>query len=791
MIFTAIFTYICNLSYMYVNDQLHGVIILKPNIAMNTRNAILSFFAGASLLVSASAQDAAGKMNFAGQVLFEQYQSAQQSRSKGESPRRDVPESMLAIVELADGYDAVWIDGVEVLDLRGGMAIISVPTADLMRVAGDESIRRMSVGGRARLALDKARTASRASRVMNGTSYSLPKNYNGTGVVLGMMDQGFDPNHINFLNADQSASRVSRVWVYGNTEGAAPTVYDTPTAIASLSTDNTRSTHATHVAGIMGGAYNKNCDMVKLYNGQPMTVNAANTYYGLARGAEYAVGVGTLYDANIMDAAQKVLDYARSQGRPAVFNLSLGSVLGPHDGTDVVDRYLAELGKDMIIVMAAGNDGMFDVSLRADFSAGAGKVSTLPVTDDNTSWGGFVQVWSDTSDPVKVVFSILNVNTGAVTYSYEIGAGQESITVGGSGTSVTSSQFSEAFSSDSYIVVESGVESGNNRYLASLYLDLTAKNLRNPDFVPMLTIEGAAGQGASAYISSDNDDLLTFGNRGLAGYVSGSPAQSVSSMACGENVIVVGSYNSRNTFPVLKGALMGFNDQAYPVDGVSSFTSYGTTFAGKKLPELCAPGMTVISSVSTPWVKGTAQDVGVFSAKVDRSGLSGAMKAARTDYWEQMQGTSMATPYVSGVVALLLEQDPTLTVDRVRDLLVSTAQAMPADTEPVALKWGAGKLDAENAMRKLLGMPSSIGEVTADTERRFSMEQSDGFITAGIAGESGVRATLTSIAGLAAATAKGSGDVVEIATSGLAPGVYVLTVEGDSGSVISRKVIVK
>ncbi|MDE5720176.1 MAG: S8 family peptidase, partial [Paramuribaculum sp.] len=369
--------------------------------------------------------------------------------------------------------------------------------------------------------------------------------------------------------------------------------------------------------------------------------------------------------------------------------------------------------------------------------------------------------------------------------------GQESIPVGGSGTAVTSSQFSSAFSSDSYIVVESGVESGNNRYLASLYLDLTAKNLRNPDFVPMLTIEGAAGQGASAYIYSDNDDLLTFGNRGLDGYVSGSPAQSVSSMACGENVIVVGSYNSRNTFPVLKGALMGFNDQAWPVDGVSSFTSYGTTFAGKKLPELCAPGMTVISSVSTPWAKGTAQDVGVFSAKVDRSGLSGAMKAARTDYWEQMQGTSMATPYVSGVVALLLEQDPTLTVHRVRDLLVSTAQAMPADSEPVALKWGAGKLDAENAMRKLLGMPSSIGEVTADTERRFSMEQSDGFITAGIAGESGMRATLTSIAGLAAATAKGSGDVVEIATSGLAPGVYVLTVEGDSGSVISRKVIVK
>lgn len=747
--------------------------------------------AGASLLVTASAQYAAEKMNFAGQVLFEQYQASQQSRAQGLTPRKEVPETMLAIVELADGYDAGQIEGVEVMDRRGDMAIISVRTADLMKVAGDRAVRRMSVGGRARVALDKARTASKASRVMNGTSYSLPKNYDGSGVVLGMMDQGFDPNHINFLNSDQTASRVSRVWVYGNTEGAAPTVYDTPSAIASLSTDNTRSTHATHVAGIMGGAYNKGCDMVKSYNGQPMVVSANNTYYGLARGAEYAVGVGTLYDANIMDAAQKVLDYAKSQGRPAVFNLSLGSVLGPHDGTDVVDRYLANLGKDMIIVMAAGNDGMSDVSLRADFSAGAGKVSTLPVTDGNTSWNGFVQVWSDTSDPVTVVFNILNIKTGQVTYSYPIASAQDGITVGGSGTSVTSPLFSSAFSSDSYIVVESGVEDGNNRYLASLYLDLTAKSLTNPDFVPMLTIEGSAGQGASAFISSDNGDMLTFGNRGLAGYVAGSPAESISSMACGENVIVVGSYNSRNTFPVLKGAIMGFDEQAYPVDGVSWFTSYGTTFSGKKLPELCAPGMTVISSVSTPWVKATGESTGDLSAKVDRSGLSGAMKASRTDYWGQMQGTSMATPYVSGVVALLLEQDPTLTVDRVRDLLVSTAQAMPADTEPAALKWGAGRLDAENAMRKLLGIPSSIGDVTADTERRFSMEQSDGYIVAGIAGESGLRATLTSIAGQSAGTAKGNGGTVTIATSGMAPGVYVLTVEGDSGAMISRKVVVR
>lgn len=492
-----------------------------------------------------------------------------------------------------------------------------------------------------------------------------------------------------------------------------------------------------------------------------------------------------------MDAANRVLEYATEQGKPAVFNLSLGSVLGPHDGTDMVDKYLAELGQKMIIVMAAGNDGMFDVSLRADFTSGLRKVSTFPVTKPNTSWNGFVQVWSDTSDPVTVVFNILNLKTGTVTYSYSVKGAVDGVTVGSSGTSVVTPLFASAFSGDSYIMVESGVEESNNRYNVSLYLDLIAKNLTNPDLVPMISIEGSAGQGASAFIATQDEDLLTFGDRGKAGYTAGSPAESVSSMACGENVIVVGSYNSRNEYPVLKGAVMGFSNDAYPIDGVSSFTSYGTTFSGKKLPELCAPGMTVISSVSTPWVNGTGEETGDLSARVDRKDLTGAMKANRTDYWGQMQGTSMATPYVSGVVALLLEQDPTLTVDRVRELLVSTAQPMPAGSEKVAMQWGAGKLNAENAMRKLLGMPSSIGDVTADTERRFSMEQTEGRITAGIAGESGLTARLISIAGMTVTSSGSNSDTVELTTSGLPAGVYVLVVEGKSGAAVSRRVVVR
>ena len=88
-------------------------------------------------------------------------------------------------------------------------------------------------------------------------------------------------------------------------------------------------------------------------------------------------------------------------------------------------------------------------------------------------------------------------------------------------------------------------------------------------------------------------------------------------------------------------------------------------------------------------------------------------------------------------------------------------------------------------------MPSSIGDVKADTERRFSMEQTDDLIVAGIAGEKGIAARLTSLAGLTAVSAKPQGETVELPTSGLPTGVYVLTVEGESGSAISKRVIVR
>ena len=69
-------------------------------------------------------------------------------------------------------------------------------------------------------------------------------------------------------------------------------------------------------------------------------------------------------------------------------------------------------------------------------------------------------------------------------------------------------------------------------------------------------------------------------------------------------------------------------------------------------------------------------------------------------YYTTSQGTSFACPHVTGVVALMLEANPTLTPDDVVTILRATANPMPFEQRVV----GAGYVDAHNAVRAALGL---------------------------------------------------------------------------------------
>jgi serine protease len=101
------------------------------------------------------------------------------------------------------------------------------------------------------------------------------------------------------------------------------------------------------------------------------------------------------------------------------------------------------------------------------------------------------------------------------------------------------------------------------------------------------------------------------------------------------------------------------------------------------------------------------------------STLNAGTTTPGADSYALYNGTSMATPHVSGVVALMLSAKPTLTPDQVLSMLQSTARAFPATCS----QCGAGIVNASAAVDAAIGgttPPPGTAEVEPNNSRTAS-----------------------------------------------------------------------
>ncbi|MBK7382467.1 MAG: S8 family peptidase [Flavobacteriales bacterium] len=208
---------------------------------------------------------------------------------------------------------------------------------------------------------------------------------------------------------------------------------------------------------------------------------------------------------------------------------------------------------------------------------------------------------------------------------------------------------------------------------------------------------------------------------------------------------------------------------------IATFSSFGPTFDERAKPDITAPGVSVISSIS------------LFT---DNSyTLAAVANFQGQDYpFAAFSGTSMSSPAVTGIVALILEADPTITAAEVHALLKATARTdNQTGTIPPggSTRWGMGKVNAYRAVSELLGVVSVPS--ISDTDILVWPNPARSILNIST-GRNGVAlVTIMDIAGRVVRSARhADGNAIVMDVLDLPSGTYSIRVEQADRSFVSR-----
>jgi serine protease len=109
------------------------------------------------------------------------------------------------------------------------------------------------------------------------------------------------------------------------------------------------------------------------------------------------------------------------------------------------------------------------------------------------------------------------------------------------------------------------------------------------------------------------------------------------------------------------------------------------------------------------------------------STLNAGTKAPGADSYAGYMGTSMATPHVAGVVALMLAKNAALTPDDVEARLKSSARAFPASCSGC----GAGIVNASAAVDAATGGGTTAGPTVSEAESNNTLATANSVTTTG------------------------------------------------------------
>jgi subtilisin family serine protease len=460
--------------------------------------------------------------------------------------------------------------------------------------------------------------------------------------------------------------------------------------------------HGTHVTGIAASS------------------GANGKYPGIAPAADIVFvrvtrgrGDGIEND-DLVRAVQFMFDRADAEQRPMVVNLSLGADFGPHDGSFLWEQTIAgHIGPDhpgRAVVAAAGNSGsIIETPIHQSVRATKGATMRVPILTEGAE-SGSVQVWVTLREGADLKIGLDGPDgewIAPVAQGHQNGKNTSDYNAGVIyGAGLDGSPIPNG--SRGAVIVWTGKWPGGEY---------------------AITLEGTGM--AELYLQGLGDASL--GSNSQALFANGVREGTINLPATHPDIIGVGCTVNRPRWTSIAGADVGLRSPRLDEPGglaaprskdipafrdlfdgeVCWFSSAGPTATGVPKPEIAAPGALVISALSRTAKPGTAGSVFTNSqCPATKSGKNDSRCLQIDDNHGIAVGTSMSSPVVAGVVALLLQKDPTLTQDKVLALLQGGAHHFRSVAE-FGDQSGPGEVDAMGALDALDQMQSPVLQLPA------------------------------------------------------------------------------
>ena len=458
--------------------------------------------------------------------------------------------------------------------------------------------------------------------------------------------------------------------------------------IETITTDKSEESHGTHTSGIAAGSI------------------VGNGLQGMAPDADlYLCGLGNhIFDSEILNQVSSIVDYAKQQGKPVVVNLSLGHNTGPHDGTSAVSQGINNIaGEGAIVVVAVGNEGEKDLYVHKKFENASSKdMQCQTIIDGSPLYGMIMEGYYPanyyttincyTGQSAQMQFVVVDTqNANAVVCESELIDidVNNNVSIGDLsfndefGKYFKFGQLAETTQNNNY--VSSALNGSNNKYETVLKLYMIPGTENNFQRY-LLALRFYGTQGDELHMWSDAYSI--FIDNGDNAFTAGS----YNDLATGKNLISVGAYSTKLTWNSIVDAsgntrVSKYDNEMAQVGTMADFSSYGVDPNGIWHPIIVAPGHGVESAFNRYNFDEFTYLMRRITNEVEKDG--------ELYRYYINEGTSMACPVVTGIIATWLEYDPTLSPDDIKKIFEETAQKPEAYGTGIAEQWGPnGVIDA-------------------------------------------------------------------------------------------------